>query len=166
MPNLTGYLTILAKIKSESDEPNLESGDIYLGESTCHLMVWCVVYDFMSFCTYLYGTNYENSETSIADSRIELVEEIEEHRGEDFKYIGLKNVFLSIAKCANGILENTYIPKMINNPDEDSDTENDLNSDKIDNESDDSDDESNNNVTDPPAQKRQCSRMSVFGQNK
>ena len=55
---------------------------------------------------------------------------------------------------------------MINNPDEDSDTENDLNSDKIDNESDDSDDESNNNVTDPPAQKRQCNRMSVFGQNK
>ena len=120
----------------------------------------------MSFCTYLYGTNYENSETSIADSRIELVEEIEKHTSEDFKYIGLKNVFLSIATCANGILENTYIPKMINNPDEDSDTENDLNSVKSDNESDDSDNESNNNVTDPPAQKQQCSRMSVFGQNK
>ena len=54
----------------------------------------------------------------------------------------------------------------INNPDEDSDTENDLNSVNSDNESDDSDNESNNNVTDPPAQKRQCKRMSVFGQNK
>ena len=55
---------------------------------------------------------------------------------------------------------------MINNPDEDSDNENDLNSVNSDNESDDSDNESNNNVTDPPAQKRQCKRMSVFGQNK
>ena len=102
----------------------------------------------------------------IADSRIELVAVIEVDRGRDFKYIGLKNVFLSIAKCANGILENTYIPNMINNHGEDSDNEDDLNSDKSDNESDDSDDESNNNVTDPPAQKRQCSRMSVFGHNK
>ena len=164
MNDLTGYLTILAKIESESDEPNLESGDIYLGESTCHLMIWCVVYDFMSFCTYLYGTNYEQSETSIADSRIDLVEEIQEHTNEEFKYIGLKNVFLNIASCANGILENTYIPKMINNPDEDSDDENYLNNVNSDNESDDN--ESNKNMNDPPAQKRQCNRMSVFGQNK
>ena len=166
MTNLTGYLTILAKISSESDEPNLESGNIYLGESTCHLMIWCVVYDFMSFCTYLYGTNYENFETSIADSRIELVAEIEEYKDTDFKYIGLRHVFLSIAGCANGILENTYIPKMINNHDEDSENENDLNSDNSDNESDDSDTESNNDVSNPPLQKRQCNRMSTFGQHK
>ena len=87
--------------------------------------------------------------------QLQLVAEIEDHRGRDFKYIGLKHVFLRIAKCANGVLENAYIPKMINNPDEDSDNEDDLNSDKSDNESDDSDDESNDDVTDPPAQKRQ-----------
>ena len=110
--------------------------------------------------------NYENSETSIADSRIELVSEIEEHRGGEFKYLGLKHVFLSIARCANSILENTYIPKMINNHDEDSDNEDDLNSDNSDNESDDFDNESNNEVNNPPVQKRQCNRMSVFGQHK
>ena len=159
-------MTILAKISSESDEPNLESGNIYLGESTCHLMIWCVVYDFISFCTYLNGSNYEKYETSIADSRNELVSEIEHHRGEDFHYIGLINVFLSIAKCANGILENTYVPKMINNPDEDSDNEDDLNSNNSDNESDDSNNDSNVEVTNPPAQKRQCNRMSIFGQHK
>ena len=87
MTNLTGYLTILAKIKSESIELNLESGDIYLGESTCHLMIWCVVYDFMSFCTYLYGKNCENSQTSIADSRIDLSSQIEQH-------LGLNNLML------------------------------------------------------------------------
>ena len=159
-------MTILAKINSESDAPNLETGNIYLGESTCHLMVWCVVYDFMLFCTYLYGTNYENSETSIADSRIELVSEIEHYRGRDFHYNGLKNVFLSIARGANGILENTYIPKMINNPEEDSENEDDLNSDNSENESDDPDNESNIDVSDPPLQKRQCNRMSTFGQHK
>ena len=166
MTSLIGYLTILAKIHSESDTPNLETGNIYFSESTCHLMVWCVVYDFMSFCTYLYGSNYEKYETSIADSRIELVSEIEHHQGTDFRYIGLKDVFLSIARCANGILVDTFVPKMINNHDEDLEDENDLNSDNSDNESDDPDNESNVDVTDPPLQKRQCNRMSIFGQHK
>ena len=165
MANLTGYLTILEKIKSESETPNLLSGNIYLGESTCHLMIWCVVYDFMSFCTYLYGLNYETFEISIADSRIELVTEIQHHTIEIFQYPGLKHVFLNIARCANGILENTYIPKMINDPD-DSDDENDLNNNNSDQESDDSDNESNVKSNNPPAQKRQCNRMSTFGQHK
>ena len=151
MTSLDDYLTILAKLGSESDEPNLESGNIYLGESTCHLMIWCVVYDFMSFCTYLYGTNYGNFEISIKDSRISLINDIKEYRDTDFKYIGLKNVFISIAKCANGILENTYIPKMINNPDEDSENEDDLNSDDLN--SDESDNKSDNDVSNPPLQK-------------
>ena len=61
---------------------------------------------------------------------------------------------------------------MINNHDEDSDNEDDLNSDHSDNESDDSynesddsDNESNTDVTNPPAQKRHCYRMSIFGQH-
>ena len=166
MTDLNGYLSILAKIKSESDNPNLETGDIYIGESTCQLMIWCVVYDFMSFCTYLYGSNYETSEQSIQDSRNELSSEIEQHRHTEFEYRGLKNVFLSIAKCANGILENTFIPKMINNPDIDSENENDLNSDHSDTESEDSNTKSENKVTDPPAHKRHCNRMSTFGQHK
>ena len=166
MTDLNGYISILAKIKSESDNPNLETGDIYIGESTCQLMIWCVVYDFMSFCTYLYGSNYETSEQSIQDSRNELSSEIEQHRHREFEYRGLKNVFLSIAKCANGILENTFIPKMINNPDIDSENENDLNSDHSDTESEDSNTKSENKVTDHPAHKRHCNRMSTFGQHK
>ena len=63
MPNLAAYLTILKRIKSETDNPNLQTGNIYLGESTVQLMVWGVVYDFMSFCTNLYGQNFEESET-------------------------------------------------------------------------------------------------------
>ena len=164
MTSLTGYLTIIDKISSESDEPNLESGNIYMGESTCHLMIWCVVYDFMSFCTYLYGTNYENFETSIKDSRISLLDEIKEYKDTDFKYIGLQNVFMNIAKCANGILENTYIPKMINNHDEDSENEDDLNINDLND--DESDNESDNDVGNPPLQKRQCNRMSTFSQHK
>ena len=39
------------------------------------------------------GANYENYETSIADSQIELTSEIEEHRGTEFKYLGVKHVF-------------------------------------------------------------------------
>ena len=142
-------------------QEELESWEVFGGERRT-----APQYDFMSFCTYLYGSNYENYETSIADSRIELVSEIEHHRGRDFRYIGLKDVFQSIARCANGILVDTFVPKMINNHDEDLEDENDLNSDNSENESDDSDNESNVNVTDPPLQKRQCNRMSTFGQHK
>ena len=127
-------------------------------------MVWGVVYDFMSFCTNLYGKNYEGSEISIADSRIQLTSDIAEYRPRDFHFSKLQHVFLSIAGCANGILANAYIPKMINNPDEDSENEDDINGD---NESDDSDDESNADATtETPLQKRHCNRMSVFGQSK
>ena len=39
MPNLEAYITILKKIKSKADEPNLETGNIYLGESTMECSV-------------------------------------------------------------------------------------------------------------------------------
>ena len=39
MPNLTSFLDILKNIKTESYEPNLESGNIYIAESTVQLMV-------------------------------------------------------------------------------------------------------------------------------
>ena len=162
MPNLKAYLTILKTIKSETDEPNVETGDIYIGESTAQLMVWGVVYDFMSFCTYTYGENFEESETSIAESRIQLTAEISEYRPRDFHYSKLQSVFLSIARCANGILANTFIPKMINDPEEDSEDEYDINKSSLQ-----SDDESDNeNLPEPPNQKRQCNRLSIFRQNK
>ena len=101
-------------------------------------MVWGVVYDFMSFCTVLYGKNFEESEMSIAESRFQLSAEISEYTPMDFHFKKLIHVFLSIAKCSNGILANAFIPKMVNNPDEDSENENDMN-DR--NDSDDSDDD-------------------------
>ena len=64
------------------------------------------------------------------------------------------------------ILVDTFVPKMINNHDEDSEDENDLNRDNSENESDDPDNEPNVDVTDLPLQKRQCNRMSIFGQHK
>ena len=152
--------------KTESYEPNLESGNIYIAESTVQLMVWGVVYDFMSFCTNLYGKNYEGSEISIADSRIQLTSDIAEYRPSDFHFSKLQHFFLSIAGCANGILANAYILKMIYNPDEDSEEEDDMHGG---NESDDSNDESDADsdaTNEPPTQKRQCNRMTVFNQSK
>ena len=163
---LKSYITILKTIYAERNDPNLQTGNIYLAESTVQLMVWGVVYDFMSFCTNLYGHNFEQYQTSIADSRLQLISDIAEYHTTDFSFKNLQNVFLSIAKSANGILANAFIPKMINDHEQDSDNENDLNGDNNDNESDDSDTESNVNAHNAPAPKRQCNRMSTFGQHK
>ena len=160
MPDLTAYLTVLQNIKRETNEPNLETGNIYLAESTAQLMVWGVVYDFMSFCTNLYGQNYEESETSIANSRLQLIAHIAKYRSEDFCFGQLQHVFLSIARSANGILANAFIPKMINDHNEDSETEDDLNNDNMLNKL------NKKDIDEPPVQKRQCKRMSVFSQSK
>ena len=160
MPNLAAFLIILKKIKSETINPNLETGNIYFGESTVQLMVWGVVYDFMSFCTNLFGQNFEEPEMSIAESRIQLTTEIAECEQIDFSIRKLKSVFLSIAKCANGILANAYISQMINNPDEDSEDEYDINQSNSLNEA------NTNEINEPPHQKRQCNRMSVYPQSK
>ena len=114
----------------------------------------------MSFCTNLYGKNFEDSEISIADSRIQLISDIHEYPASEFQYSKLRHVFLSIAQCANGILENTYVRKMINNPDEDSEDENDIN------QSNSNDEAHANEINEPPPQKRQCHRMSVYRQSK
>ena len=160
MPNLAAYLTILKRIKSETDNPNLQTGNIYLGEPTVQLMIWGVVYDFMSFCTNLYGEIFEESEMSIADSRIQLTTDIAEYRTEDFYFGNLKNVFMSIARCANGILTNAFISKMINDHEVDSEDENDLNNNNI------SDHDRDEDKLEPPVQKRQCNRMSILNQSK
>ena len=123
-------------------------------------MVWGVVYDFMSFCTNLYGENYDEHEMSIADSRIQLTTDIAEIPSVDFCFGKLKNVFMSIAKCANGILATAFIRKMINDHDVDSEDENDLNREYDNSDNDEKDEE----INEPPIQKRQCNRMSVFQQ--
>lgn len=161
IPDLATYITILQKLKVETLNPNLQTGNIYLAESTIQLMVWGVVYDFMSFCTNLYGQNFEESQTSIADSRIQLISDIAQYHSSDFHFSKLQNVFLSIARSANGILANAFVPKMINNHYEDSEDENDLNNESVSNNSNDHDD-----THEPPVQKRQCNRMSVFDQSK
>ena len=125
-------------------------------------MVWGVVYDFMSFCTVLYGKNFEESEMSIAESRLQLSAEISEHAPMDFHFKKLIHVFLNIAKCSNGILANAFIPKMINNHDEDSDDENDMNDRNDSNDYDNDEDADDDTTNQSPSQKRQCNRMSVF----
>ena len=97
--------------------------------TTLHTISWIVVYDFMSFCTNLYGKNFEDSEISIADSRIQLISDIHEYPASEFQYSKLQHVFLSIARSANGILVDTFVPKMINDHEIDSEDENDLNND-------------------------------------
>ena len=92
---------------------------------------------------------------SIAERRIQLTAETCELRPIDFHFSKLIHVFLSIAGCSNGILANAFIPKMINNPDEDSENENDMNGG---NDSDDSDDDGDGDAdadatNQPPSQK-------------
>ena len=84
----------------------------------------------------------------------------------DFHFKKLIQVFLSIAKCSNGILANAFIPKMINNHDEDSDDENDMNDRNDSNDSKNDEDADDDTTNQPPSQKRQCNRMSVFNQSK
>ena len=105
---------------------------------------------------------------SIAESRIQLSAEISEHTPMDFHFKKLIHVFLSIAGCSNGILANAFIPKMINNPDEDSKNENDMNggNDSDDDDDDEDADDDADTTNQPPSQKRQCNRMSVFNQSK
>ena len=120
---------MLTKIKSETIEPNLATGNIYLGESTVQLMVWGVVYDFLSFCTNIYGTNYEETEMTVRDSRVQLTSQIAALDHSDFQFGDLQLVLLSIAGCANGILGNSFIPIMIFNEDDDESEEDDDNDD-------------------------------------
>ena len=92
-----------------------------------------MVYDFMSFRTNLYGQNFEESQTSIADSRLQLTADIAEYHSTEFRFKQLQHVFLSMARSANGILANAFVPKMINDHDVDSEDEHDLDNDNISN---------------------------------
>ena len=114
----------------------------------------------MSFCTNLCGQNFEKSQTSIADSRLQLIADIAEYSSQDFRFPQLQHVFLSIARSSNGILANAFVPKMINDHEIDSEDENDLNNDNK------SDHDRDEEESEPPVQKRQCNRMSIFDQSK
>ena len=166
MKTVSEYIRIIANIKSQSEvEPTAASGNIYIGISTTQLMLWGVVYDFMSFCTTLYGTNSEDDGYPVSYSRIKLSTEIAQYDDNDFQFEDLRDVFLSIAGCAN-----RYVPSMIfnrngENSEEDHEIDNtsSTNSSISDNRA---ETKSNNQDAEPPQQKRTCNRMSVFSQHK
>ena len=170
MKTVSDYLRILTNIKNQSEmTPTAASGNIYIGVSTTQLMLWGVVYDFMSFCTTPYGTNFEDDGQSVSYSRIKLTTEIAQYDDDDLKFVDIKRVFLSIAACANGLLTNRYVPSMIYNRNGDNSEENheiDDNSSTDTSIDDNKSKNKSNNSSDPPNQKRTCNRMPVYGQNK
>ena len=119
---------------------------------------------------YLSKHKFENDDQTITKSRIELTTELSQYDHDDFKFVDIKHVFLSIAGCANGILTDRFVPIMLyskNGVDSEIDiTSSTTSSNEVISSPEKSDDEEDDDDNEPPQNKRQCNRMSVFGQSK
>ena len=93
------YTQILKRVKTEY---LVIEDEILVTEQTLDLMLWCICYDFMAYCSQKYGEAMENNNISITNSRKSLTREIRLFSKDEFVFDGVKDCFISIASGSRG----------------------------------------------------------------